>query len=389
MNTNILKIKKMKTKLFTLLTVIFTGFAFSQSHTIVPIALEDNYGGYNTYVTLNPNNISFQFVYHENQLTSMIEKELTGFTFRLPQSGYNNSQPAVDLDYENFDIYISEGVSPSDFTSNFAGNVVGAQTQVRSGALKITPNTFPFSNTSTPPDFGQIITFDTPYTYNGGHLLIEIRENPAAGSVGIRTDVIPAGNPLSGSVANGVYKTVYQNPHIQGSSSGSGYVPVIRFTYCDVVAPPTGEANQTFNVGQTLADLVVNGDNLVWYSDNTYSNALSLSEPLVDGATYYVRSENGTCQSEALAITVEEQASRSNFDIFGFTYYPNPVNDILTFSSNQPIDKVVVSNMLGQEVKVHLSSDKTNLDMSNLPSGNYLVKVTIEGVSKTIKVMKQ
>jgi len=164
----------------------------------------------------------------------------------------------------------------------------------------------------------------------------------------------------------------------------------ITVTDCaTLVSQPTGEENQTFNAEQTLADLVINGDNLVWYSDSAYTNELSLSEPLVDGATFYVRSENGNCQSEALAITVEEQASRTNFDIFGFKYYPNPVNDILTFSSNQPIDKVVVSNMLGQEVKANLSSDKTSLDMSNLASGNYLVKVTIEGVSKTIKVVKK
>jgi|GEM_PF-317731 len=152
---------------------------------------------------------------------------------------------------------------------------------------------------------------------------------------------------------------------------------------------PTGEENQTFTAGQTLADLVVNGDNLVWYSDATYSNTLSLSEPLVNGATYYVRSENGDCQSEALAITVEEQASRTNFDVFGFKYYPNPVNDILYFSANQPIENVTISNMLGQEIKVNLSSDKTSVDLSNLPSGNYLVKVTIEGVAKTIKVVKR
>jgi len=155
------------------------------------------------------------------------------------------------------------------------------------------------------------------------------------------------------------------------------------------IPTPTGEENQTFDAGQTLADLVVNGDNLVWYSDNTYSNTLSLTEPLVDGATYYVVNEDGNCQSEALAIKVEEQASRSNFDIFSFTYYPNPVNDILTFSSNQPIEKVTISNMLGQEIKANLSSDKTSLDMSYLPSGNYLVKVMIEGVSKTIKVVKR
>jgi len=45
--------------------------------------------------------------------------------------------------------------------------------------------------------------------------------------------------------------------------------------------------------------------------------------------------------------------------------------------------------MLGQQINVSVSSDKTSLDMSNLASGNYFVKVTIEGVTKTIKVVKR
>jgi len=183
--------------------------------------------------------------------------------------------------------------------------------------------------------------------------------------------------------------TAYYVVQQVGACKSSGFGIIVTDCATLNIPTPTGDTNQTFTAGQTLADLVVNGDNLVWYSDNTYSNTLSLSEPLVNGATYYVRSENGNCQSDSLVITVvEEQASRSDFDIFGFSYYPNPVTDILTFSSNQPIDKVVVSNMLGQEVKANLSSDKTSLDMSNLANGNYLVKVTIEGVSKTIKVVK-
>jgi|GEM_PF-5948636 len=35
----------MKVKLFTLLTLIFTSIAFSQNHTIVPNALENDYVG--------------------------------------------------------------------------------------------------------------------------------------------------------------------------------------------------------------------------------------------------------------------------------------------------------------------------------------------------------
>jgi len=98
--------------------------------------------------------------------------------------------------------------------------------------------------------------------------------------------------------------------------------------------------------------------------------------------TYYVRSEDGNCQSDFLAITVTLTVNVSDFDVFGFSYYPNPVNDILHFSSNTTIENVTISNMLGQEVKANLSSDKTSVDLSNLPSGNYFVKVTIEGVAK-------
>jgi len=45
--------------------------------------------------------------------------------------------------------------------------------------------------------------------------------------------------------------------------------------------------------------------------------------------------------------------------------------------------------MLGQQINVSISSDKTNLDMSNLASGNYFVKITIDSVAKTIKVIKK
>jgi len=152
---------------------------------------------------------------------------------------------------------------------------------------------------------------------------------------------------------------------------------------------PTGDANQTFNAGQTLADLVVNGTNLVWSSSSTFSDTLSDNEPLVNGTTYYVRSENGNCQSDFLAITVTLTVNVSDFDIYEFRSYPNPVNDILTFSSNRPIENVVVTNMLGQQINVAVSSDKTNLDMSNLSSGNYFVKATIDGVAKMIKVVKR
>jgi len=93
---------------------------------------------------------------------------------------------------------------------------------------------------------------------------------------------------------------------------------------------------------------------------------------------------------EALDFTLKVNGvvSVANFDLYEFRYHPNPVNDILHFSSNSKIEKVTINNILGQQISASLNSDNTILDMSNLPSGNYFVKVTIEGVSKTIKVIK-
>ena len=158
---------------------------------------------------------------------------------------------------------------------------------------------------------------------------------------------------------------------------------------CDEVATPTGLATQQFTVGQTLADLDVTGDNLVWYADEDLTIVLDPSTELVDATIYYVVSTNGGCQSDYLAVTVEQTSGVADFNNFGFRYYPNPVTDMMYLSANTPISNVTVINMLGQEVNVPANSDNTSLDMSGLPTGNYLIKVTIEGVSKMLKVVKK
>jgi len=200
---------------------------------------------------------------------------------------------------------------------------------------------------------------------------------------------------VSSSQAMGDYRmrvrTRYDDSTIEPCAQ-YGYGQAIDLTIvvvCPTIAPPTGETSQEFTAGQTLADLVVSGSNLVWSSSSTFSDTLSDSEPLVNGTTYYVRSENGNCQSDFLAITVTLTVNVSDFDSYGFSYYPNPVNDVLHLSSNTTIENVVISNMLGQQINASLSSDKTSVDLSNLPTGNYLIKITIEGVAKTIKVVKK
>ena len=73
-----------------------------------------------------------------------------------------------------------------------------------------------------------------------------------------------------------------------------------------------------------------------------------------------------------------------------FKFYPNPVKDILHLSYDQNISTVVVYNLLGQLImERNINSNSTSLDMSHLNSGTYLVKVTSDKITKTIKVIKE
>lgn len=73
-----------------------------------------------------------------------------------------------------------------------------------------------------------------------------------------------------------------------------------------------------------------------------------------------------------------------------FMAYPNPVKDVLNLSYSQNIEKVQVLNLLGQEVLTKsINASQSQIDMSNLAQGTYLVKVTSEDQVKTIKVIKE
>jgi hypothetical protein len=78
------------------------------------------------------------------------------------------------------------------------------------------------------------------------------------------------------------------------------------------------------------------------------------------------------------------------FNNNAFTFYPNPVKDVLNLSYNKNISNVAVYNVLGQEIMVrNINSNQSQLDMSSLSSGTYLVKVTADNADKAFKVIKQ
>ena len=133
-------------------------------------------------------------------------------------------------------------------------------------------------------------------------------------------------------------------------------------------------------------------------ADNAGSSSTeSLSISVTAGTQYWLNIAHfsSTDNSEG-AYTFNATSSNGvslgldDMEISQFTYYPNPVNNTLTLDAQKNIESVVAYNMLGQEV-LRLSPNvaNTEVDMSSLISGAYFVKVSIQGATKTVRVVKQ
>lgn len=117
---------------------------------------------------------------------------------------------------------------------------------------------------------------------------------------------------------------------------------------------------------------------------------------LTPGNTYYVRLYQygtGSTVGDTYDIKIWSSLSLSNTEFENetdFTYYPNPVNNKLTLNAVNNIQNVAVYNMLGQEVmRATPNSVEGELDMSSLQTGAYFVKVTVNDVTQTVRILKQ
>jgi hypothetical protein len=72
-----------------------------------------------------------------------------------------------------------------------------------------------------------------------------------------------------------------------------------------------------------------------------------------------------------------------------FTYFPNPVKDVLNLSFSNAISQVEVFNLLGQKIVSAPFNGRQALDMSQLARGTYIVKVHSGQSITNIKVLKE
>lgn len=165
--------------------------------------------------------------------------------------------------------------------------------------------------------------------------------------------------------------------------------------------PPTGPTMQGYQPGDTLADIIIAGDNIQWYDNpgsgtgrfttDSVDTPLPLNTLLVDGMTYYAsQTRFGRESIQRLAVTIDSAMNTENVNFKNFSYRPNPVKDILQLSNSINIDQVDIYNIMGQKVKSYsFSQTDATVDLNSLTNGVYIVKVTSANMEKSIKVVKQ
>lgn len=209
-------------------------------------------------------------------------------------------------------------------------------------------------------------------------------------------DAATGGNalPLSTLLVDGAMYYASQTENNCDSSSRLAVTATVTTT-----AAPSGDAVQIFTVADladaSVADLVAVGTDVVWYATQGEAeagvNPLSATDVIENGMTYYATQLVDGCESALpLAVTVTVQLSGSSFDVTGLRYYPNPVQNQLTIDYTSEITSVEVFNMLGQKVlSVSPNATSASIDMSQLTAGNYMVNMTVDGQTKTVRVIKK
>lgn len=163
---------------------------------------------------------------------------------------------------------------------------------------------------------------------------------------------------------------------------------------CLSPAAPEGSVEQTIPTeNPTLADVVVTGTGIRWYAsleDVGTGQTLPISTPLQDGATYYATQTIGGCESEALGVTVELPLGLGDITPRAFRHYPNPVHDVLTVTSEHPVETIAIYSLSGLLVR-QFEPRKAfiSVPVADLAAGSYLVQLRSDKASEHFIMIKR
>ena len=135
---------------------------------------------------------------------------------------------------------------------------------------------------------------------------------------------------------------------------------------------------------QQGADIIgeTNGDQFGRSSSiSSNGSIVAVGTPFNDG--------NGT-NSGHVRVFENSALSTTDFENNTVSFYPNPTNNSVNFSSSEIIERIALYNLLGQEVlSIQVNSGIFSLDLSNLSNGTYIAKLNSNEKLESIRIIKR
>jgi hypothetical protein len=152
------------------------------------------------------------------------------------------------------------------------------------------------------------------------------------------------------------------------------------------------EGELAFSIpGQQWVDLDIllnqfNDPNLVTDPNNLLSARDSLAQYIISG----LPAGAVVAYVDNMYFYDDPDVSTTGFDRNSFSFYPNQTSHTLYLETSEQVDEVKIYNILGQGV-IHETPNTVSpsINVEMLQSGTYLMKVTIDGVSKSFKFVRE
>lgn len=164
---------------------------------------------------------------------------------------------------------------------------------------------------------------------------------------------------------------------------------------------PNEKVSVTFNTFSLENEIdrltIYNGPNTTYpyiveqYGFTGTNNPGTVTSTDASGALTFVFYSDGANNAPGWTASVNcATLSSTAFDRDSFVFYPNPTRDKITFIGKENILKIEVMNILGQLIREEKpNSTQSLVDLSNLPEGQYICKITTDRSTSAVKVLKR
>lgn len=202
-----------------------------------------------------------------------------------------------------------------------------------------------------------------------------------------------------------------------GNWSVSWTIDNISVSQCTESAAPAGVSSPSPATAATNVTIDADGNslNFSWTENGpatSYTLNLDVSNPpiinsfggfqnggaitnLAENTTYFwsVDAVNcfGVTPGTVWSFTTGAALSVEDNQFETLSVYPNPTSNVLYIKTTKDIENITVFNLLGQNVATFSNRQISNdsIDLSDLYQGLYLVKISAEGTTQTIRVIKE